>query len=106
MPGKEPISERGLLFGSDSLFEVLRDIASRRGKPFHGAAVASAIGRSRKQTQSELAKLRTLGVIEPVGTKGRREQLRVADARHARAIVGLPALIEAATGGATQAKSQ
>lgn len=96
MAGKEQISDRGLLFGSNSLYEVLREIAARKAGSFHGAALAAATGRSRKQVQSELAKLRTLGVVEEAehGHRGRRHVLRVADTDYARHIVELPKVID------------
>ena len=94
MPAKTPISDQGLLFGSDSLYEVLKALAGQRDKRFHGSALARETGRSRKTALGELEKLKKLGVVESVGLKGRRKELRVSDNKLAGALLALPALID------------
>jgi DNA-binding transcriptional regulator GbsR (MarR family) len=56
----------------------LRELAKQTGE-FHGGAISRATGYSRKQVQSELRKLETIGLIERAGSSGRAELLRVAD---------------------------
>jgi hypothetical protein len=95
MAGRSSPSPHGSLFGSDSFFEVLALLTKQEtGTTFHGADLADQLNRSRNQVQRELAKLRSLDVIAPAGTKGRAEQLEILDSDLAQKLLALPNLIE------------
>jgi predicted transcriptional regulator len=93
MPNREPLRDEAILFGANSMYEVLETIAKRQA--FHGAEVAAAIGRTRAQTQRELSKLRRLGVVKSAGRAGAIEALTVAEDDLARTILALPELLRA-----------
>jgi hypothetical protein len=94
MSPRESISDHGQLFGGNTLYEVLHAVASRRGKPFHGASIAAQVGRTEAQTQRELAKLAAVGAIKELGGTGRAQRRVVAKSRLARTLFSLPRLIE------------
>jgi biotin operon repressor len=70
----------------------LRELAKQTGE-FHGGAISRATGYSRKQVQSELRKLETIGLIERAGSSGRAELLRVADDELSDTVLALPELL-------------
>jgi hypothetical protein len=76
------------------MYDLLRELALEAGT-FHGAALSRRTGYGRKQVQAELKKLRALGVVEPAGTSGRSELLRLADDPLTDAVLELPELLEA-----------
>jgi hypothetical protein len=45
------IRHEALLFGANSMYDVLRELAKQTGE-FHGGAISRATGYSRKQVQS------------------------------------------------------
>jgi DNA-binding transcriptional regulator GbsR (MarR family) len=70
----------------------LRELAKQTGE-FHGGAISRATGYSRKQVQSELRKLETIGLIERAGSSGRAGLLRVADDELSDTVLALPELL-------------
>src|SRR5437868_140146 len=95
MAGRPSPSPHGSVFGSDSFFELLALLTEqKRGTRFHGADLADQLERSRNQVQRELAKLRALKVVAPVGTKGKAEHLEIVDSDLAKKLLALPNLIE------------
>lgn len=92
MATRTEIRDEALLFGANSMFDVLRVLARQTGH-FHGGGMSRATGYSRKQVQLELRKLETLGVVERIGRRGRAEMLRVCDDDLADAVLALPELL-------------
>lgn len=72
--GRPQISPHGRLFGGDSLYEVLAELAANRGEkfsvlPLQDPAViplAMRIGRTSTQTRKEVRKLQRVGVLEEI----------------------------------------
>lgn len=101
---RQAVSDRALLFGSNSMYAVLLELA-RRGRrrrgdakeplEFHGAELGTT-GFTRTQIQRELSKLRTLGIIERAGKVGKAERLTVPNSDLARALLRLVTLIDRA----------
>lgn len=92
MATRAEIRVEALLFGANSMFEVLRVLARETGE-FHGGGISRATGYSRKQVQLELRKLETLGIVERAGQRGRAELMRICDDELADAVLALPELL-------------
>ena len=92
MATRAEIRDEALLFGANSMFDVLRELARQTGQ-FHGGGISRATGYSRKQVQVELRKLEMLGVVERVGRRGRAEMLRLCDDELAETVLALPELL-------------
>lgn len=99
------VSDRALLFGSNSMYAVLLELARRsqrrrgntpRPVEFHGAELGAQTGFTRTQIQRELKKLRMLGIIERAGNVGKAERLRVSNNELSRVLLRLVGLIESA----------
>lgn len=95
---RTPVSVHGRLFGGDSMYEVLVELARRRRRPFHAYEIAQQIDRHPSQVQRDLARLQAVGVVEEVATRGAAKPLRRTGTRLARAVVALPRLIESEIG--------
>jgi hypothetical protein len=88
-----PVSRHGRLFGGDTLYEVLAEIARSTG-PVRAVGLADAIGRTPKQTRDELAKLQEVGVLRPVGKDGKALLMGPGESALARAVLSLPRLLD------------
>ena len=100
---REVVSEHALLFGENSLYEVLFAIASRGGDPFHGASIARQVSRTDAQVQVEIGKLSRLGVLDAVSTRGRARPWVVKARPLAEAVLSLPRLLEDELGAYSRA---
>lgn len=101
---REAVSDHGLLFGENSLYEVLAAIAGRTGEPFHGAALAREVARTEAQVQTEISKLARLGVLEPEPLAGRARHWHARQTPLAASIFSLPALLEGELGSYRRAR--
>lgn len=95
MANREPLREEALLFGANTMYEVLEAIVAKHGAPFHGAQLAADTGRTRTQVQRELSKLRKLSIVEMRSQSGRAEMLEVVDDRLGEVVLALPGLLKA-----------
>jgi hypothetical protein len=91
---RAPISPHGRLFGGDSMYEVLAEVARRRRGSFNAHQIAQVVDRHPSQVQRDLDRLITIGVLEPVDTAGAAKPLRRRHTQLARTVVALPRLIE------------
>src|SRR2546423_1369351 len=98
MSPREVVTDHGLLFGGNTLFEVLLAVARRRGLEFHGAAIAHSIGRTEAQTNRELAKLARLKVLETRPAQGRRKIWTTSTRPLAVELLAIPSLLESELG--------
>ncbi len=100
-PGRPQTSPHGKLFGGDSLYEVLAELAAHRGQrfsvlPMHDSAViplAKRIGRTPTQTRKEIRKLQNVGVVEQVERLRKAEVYAVAENEIADRLLALPGLL-------------
>lgn len=100
-PGRPQTSPHGKLFGGDSLYEVLAELAANRGKkfsvlPMHDRAViplAKTIGRTPTQTRKEIRKLQNVGVLEEVERLRKAEIFAIAQNDIADRVLSLPELL-------------
>lgn len=100
-PGRPQTSPHGKLFGGDSLYEVLAELAAHRGQrfsvlPMQDRAVvplAKAIGRTPTQTRKEVRKLQSVGVLEQVERLRKAEVYAVAENEIADRLLALPDLL-------------
>jgi len=100
---RTPVSIHGRLFGGDSMYEVLVEVARLRRGQFHALEIAERIDRHPSQVQRDLARLTAIGVLEAIESRGAAQPLRRRSTRLARAVVSLPRLIESEVGGYTRA---
>lgn len=91
---REVVSDHALLFGDNSLYEVLFAIASRGSDAFHGASIARQVSRTDAQVHAEIGKLWRLGVLEEVITQGRARPWVARTQPLAQAVLSLPRLLE------------
>jgi len=95
---RTPVTVHGRLFGGDSMYEVLVELAAVRRRPFHAYEIAQRTGRHPSQVQRDLARLKAVGILEEVEARGAAKPLRRTETRLARAVVALPRLIEGEVG--------
>jgi hypothetical protein len=95
--GRPPTSLHGRLFGGDTLYEVLAEIA-RSKKPTYAVPLAAELGRTTKQTRDELAKLQQLHILDEIAREGKAHLLGPASNPLAKAILQLPQLLVAELG--------
>lgn len=100
---RTPVSAHGRLFGGDSMYEVLVEVARLRRRQFHAFEVAQRIGRHPSQVQRDLARLTAIGVLEEIEAPGAAQPMRRRTTRLARVVVSLPRLVEAEIGVYTRA---
>jgi hypothetical protein len=99
--GRPQTSPHGKLFGGDSLYEVLAELAKNRGKRFSVVPVqqrdvvplAETVGRTPKQTRSEIRKLQSVGVLAEVERVRKTEIYAVAEGELAERLLSLPAVL-------------
>jgi hypothetical protein len=99
--GRPQTSPHGRLFGGDSLYEVLAELAKNRGKRFSVVPVqepdvvplAEAVGRTPKQTRGEIRKLQSVGVLAEVERVRKTEIYAVADGEITEQVLSLPAVL-------------
>jgi hypothetical protein len=82
------------LFGGDSMYEVLVEVARLRRRHFHAFEIAQRIDRHASQVQRDLARLTAIGVLEEIEARGAAQPMRRRSTRLARSVVSLPRLIE------------
>lgn len=68
-PKRPAPSRHGLLFGGDALYQILAELATRRGKEFTVKSLATNIDRTPEHTRSEIEKLIKLRVVAETGRK-------------------------------------
>lgn len=90
---RAPVSPHGRLFGGDSMYEVLRQVAARRRTPFNAHEIALATGRHPNQVLRDLDRLTAIGILEPVASSGAAKPLRCRKSALTRAVMSLPKLI-------------
>jgi hypothetical protein len=95
---RTPVSAHGRLFGGDSMYEVLVEVARLRRRQFHAFEIAQRIDRHPSQVQRDLARLTAIGVLEEIEARGAAHLMRRRTSRLARAVVSLPLLIESEIG--------
>ncbi len=99
--GRPQTSPHGKLFGGDSLYEVLAELAANRGRkfsvlPMRDRAViplAERIGRTPTQTRKEVRKLQAVGVLEEVQRFRKAEVYAIAEDEIADRLLSLPDLL-------------
>jgi hypothetical protein len=100
-PGRPQTSPHGKLFGGDSLYEVLAELAVHRGQRFSVTpvqdrkviALAETIRRTPTQTRNEVRKLQRMGVLEEVQRVRKAEVYAVSDDALAELVLSLPELL-------------
>ena len=100
-PTRSQTSLHGKLFGGDSLYEVLAELAANRGSkfsvlPMQSSSVvplAERIGRTPTQTRNEVRKLQTVGVLEQVDRLRKTEVYAIAENDIADHVLSLPELL-------------
>jgi hypothetical protein len=92
MSGRPITSAHGRLFGGDTLFEVLHEIARERSATY-AVPLSERLGRTVKQTRDELAKLESIGVLVEVGREGKARLLAPSPGKLAEAAFSLPELL-------------
>lgn len=92
MAGRPTPSAHGRLFGGDTLFEVLHEIALERNG-MYAVPLSHKLGRTTKQTRDELAKLESIGVLVEVGREGKARLLAPSGSELADAALSLPELL-------------
>jgi len=100
-PGRPQTSPHGKLFGGDSLYEVLAELAANRGKKFSVlpmqdrtvVPLAEMIGRTPTQTRKEVRKLQKVGVLEQVERLRKAEVYAIAENDIADHVLSLPELL-------------
>ena len=100
-PTRSQTSLHGKLFGGDSLYEVLVELAANRGSkfsvlPMRSSSVvplAERIGRTPTQTRIEVRKLQTVGVLEQVDRLRKAEVYAIAENDIADHVLSLPDLL-------------
>ena len=90
---REPISLHGRLFGGDSMFQVLREVAARGANQFNAHEIAVKIERHPSQVQRDLDRLLAIGVLQVVPARGAAKPVKLGKSKLARAVVSLPSLI-------------
>lgn len=93
-----PVSAHGRLFGGDSMYEVLVEVARLRRRQFNAFEIAQRIDRQPSQVQRDLARLTAIGVVEEIESRGAAQPMRRRTTRLARSVVSLPRLIESEIG--------
>lgn len=99
--GRTQTSQHGKLFGGDSLYEVLAELAANRGEKFSVLPVpddvaiplATRIGRTPTQTRKEIRKLQGVGVLEEVERLRKSEVYAIAENEIADQLLALPELL-------------
>jgi hypothetical protein len=99
--GRPQTSAHGKLFGGDSLYEVLAELAARRRAKFsvtpsgdrRVVALADAVRRTPVQTRREVRKLQKLGVLEEVERRRKTEVYAVTESEISDAVLSLPELL-------------
>jgi hypothetical protein len=112
-PGRPQTSPHGKLFGGDSLYEVLAELATHRGQrfsvlPMQDRAViplAMRIGRTPTQTRKEIRKLQNVGVLEQGERLRKTEVYAIAENEIADRVLGLPDLLVKRLGRYSAAKA-
>lgn len=105
-PGRPTTTPHGRLFGGDSLYEVLAELAARRGAKFSVTAtddeevvpLAETIRRTPAQTRREVRKLQEIGVLKKVERRRKTEVYAVTDEPISENLVSLPELLVARLG--------
>jgi CelD/BcsL family acetyltransferase involved in cellulose biosynthesis len=105
-PGRPTTSSHGRLFGGDSLYEVLAELAAHRGAKFSVTAtddstvlpLAATIRRTARQTRKEVRKLQEIGVLEEVARQRKTEVFKITDDAISRNLLSLPELLIARLG--------
>lgn len=100
---RTPVSVHGRLFGGDSMYEVLVEVARLRRRQFHAFEIAQSIERHPSQVQRDLARLTAIGVLEEIESRGAAQPMRRRSTHLARLVVSLPRLIESEIGVYTRA---
>ncbi len=100
---RTPVSAHGRLFGGDSMYEVLAELARLRRSQFHAYEIAQRIDRHPSQVQGHLARLMAIGVLEEIEARGAAQPMRRKSTPLARSVVSLPGLIESEIGVYTRA---
>jgi hypothetical protein len=100
---RAPTSPHGRLFGGDSMYQVLHEVARRRRRTFNAHQISQATGRHPSQVQRDLDRLVVIGVLESVTQSGAAKPLRCRTTRLARTVISLPMLIESEIGEYSQA---
>lgn len=100
---REPISAHGRLFGGDSMYEVLREIAARGSTEFNAHQIAQTVGRHPNQVQRDIDRLLLIGVLDPAPAKGAAKPFKRRKSKLARSVVSLPSLIADELGEYTRA---
>ena len=102
MPSRETLRDEAILFGANTMYEVLEAIAARRARQFHGAELAHETGRTRAQVQRELSKLRKLGIVRLEERSGSHELLAVANDELSESLLKLPKLLKKRLGAGSR----
>ncbi len=102
---REPISRHGRLFGGDSMYEVLVEIAGLGPREFNAHQIALTIGRHPSQVQKDIDRLIAIGVLDAVPGRGAANPLKRRRGRLARAVFSLPTLISSELGAYTRTSS-
>lgn len=97
MAGPRRVSQRGRLFGSDTLFEVLAAASKRSDGPFRAIDLDAEVDATQEMVRRELGKLEALRVIEPAPDAGSRRDrpYRIGRSDLAEIVLALPGVIEA-----------
>ena len=103
---REPVSPHGRLFGGDSMYEVLQEIAARASKEFNAHQIAQTVGRHPNQVQRDIDRLLLIGVLDPVPAEGAAKPFRRRKSKLARTVVSLPSLITDELGEYTRVDSR
>jgi hypothetical protein len=104
--GRPQTSLHGKLFGGDSLYEVLAELAANRGAKFSVLPMddrsviplAKAIRRTPVQTRKEVRKLQKVGVLDEVERRRRTEVYAVTESTISDKVLSLPGLLVAQLG--------
>jgi predicted transcriptional regulator len=104
--GRPQTSDHGKLFGGDSLYEVLAELAARRRATFSVTptadrkvvALAEAAQRTPAQIRREVRKLQSLGVLKEVERRRKTELFAVTESEISRTVLSLPKLLVAQLG--------
>jgi len=100
-----PVSPQATLFGSNSLYSVLRELARRAGSEgrerpteFCVAELRRSLGFTRRQIEIDMKKLSRIGVIAVQKRRGRKTPIQLVDSDLAEALLHLVRLLESSSG--------
>jgi hypothetical protein len=104
--GRPTTSPHGRLFGGDSLYEVLAELAAQSDARFSVTPtgdetvipLAQSIRRTARQTRKEVRKLQEIGVLEEVERRRKTEVYKVTDKAISDHVLSLPELLIARLG--------